>query len=147
VFEISSDQDVQIGDNWHKRIQTQLNGAKAVVLLISAAFLNSSYITKNELPLILKHVADQSIQVFPILISPCVYKWVKYKYPDPNKGPLEFTLASLQTANPSEKTLIEMNEDEQNRVLEKVADQLAILLAKSSTPGEEITQIPLVAFC
>jgi hypothetical protein len=43
-------------------------------------------------------------------------------------GPQEFTLSSLQVANPPDKTLIEMREGEQNRVLEKVANQLTELL-------------------
>ena len=57
------------------------------------------------------------------------YKRAKYKYPDPKTGPQEFTLASIQAANPPSETLTEMTEGAQNRVLEKVADQLADLLS------------------
>jgi formylglycine-generating enzyme required for sulfatase activity len=78
----------------------------------------------------LKNTADQGVRIFPILISPSLYKRAKYKYPDPKTGPQEFTLASIQAANPPSKTLIEMTEGEQNRVLEKVADQLAELLSE-----------------
>jgi hypothetical protein len=127
-FTLCSDQDIQIGDKWHEHIQAHLNGAKAVVLLVSPAFLASSYIRNSELPVILKNAADQGVRIFPILISPSLYKRAKYKYPDPKTGPQEFTLASIQAANPPSETLIEMTEGEQNRVLEKVADQLADLL-------------------
>ena len=127
-FTLCSDQDIRIGDQWHGHIQAHLNGAKAVVLLISPAFLASDYIRNSELPVILKNATNQGVRIFPILISPSLYKRAKYKYPDPKTGPQEFTLASLQAANAPSKTLIEMTEGEQNRVLLEVAEQLADLL-------------------
>jgi hypothetical protein len=130
-FTLCSDQDIKIGQNWHQHIQAHLSGAKAVVLLISPAFLASDYITNSELPVILKNAADQGVRIFPILISPSVYKRAKYKYPDPKIGPHQFTLASIQASNPPSETLIEMTEGAQNRVLEKIADQLADLLSEN----------------
>jgi hypothetical protein len=116
---------VRTGINTFKR---PLNGAKALVLLISPAFLASDYIANSELPVILKNAADHGAQIFPILIAPSLYKRAKYKYPVPKTGPQQFTLASIQAANPPSETLIEMTEGGQNRVLEKVVDQLADLL-------------------
>jgi len=130
-FTLCSDQDIKIGQNWHQHIQAHLNGAKAVVLLISPAFLASDYIANSELPVILKNAADHGVQIFPILISPSLFTKAKYKYPDPKTGPQEFTLASLQAANSPSKTLVEMTEGEQNRVLLEVADQLAELLSEN----------------
>jgi internalin A len=76
-FTLCSDRDVNIGQNWHDQIQAHLSGAKAVVLLISPAFLASDYIANSELPVILKNAADQGVRIFPILISPSVYKRAK----------------------------------------------------------------------
>jgi hypothetical protein len=106
-FTLCSDQDFKIGQHWHQHIQDHLSGAKAVVLLISPAFLASEYIATSELPVILKKVADQGVRIFPILISPSVDKRVKYKYPDPKTGAQEFTLASIQAANSPSETKIE----------------------------------------
>jgi hypothetical protein len=127
-FTLCSDQDIKIGQNWHEHIQAHLDGAKAVVLLVSPAFLASGYIRNSELPVILKNAADKGGRIFPILISPSLFGRAKYKYPDPKTGPQEFTLASLQAANAPTKTLVEMTEGEQNRVLLDVAEQLAELL-------------------
>ena len=126
-----SDKEIKIGDDWHERIQAQLKAAKAVVLLVSPAYLASDYIVTNELPVLLKNAADQGVKIMPIIISPCLFKRTKFKYPDPRKGPQEFTLASIQSANPPSKTLVEMDEGEQNRVLLAVAEQLADLLGEN----------------
>jgi hypothetical protein len=128
-FTICSDQDIKFGDNWHERIQAHHNGAKATVLLVSPEFLRSEYIANSELPVILKNAADKGVRIFPIIISPCLFKREKFKYPDPKTGPDEFTLASLQAANPPTKTLVEMDEEQQNRVFLQVVEQLADLLS------------------
>ena len=127
-FTVCSDQDILIGDDWHEHIQTHLAGAKAAVLLVSPDFLASDYIASSELPVLLKQAADTGLKTFPIIISPCSYSRTKFKYPDPKTGPDEFMLSSIQSANPPSKTLVEMDEGEQNRVLTKVAEQLADLL-------------------
>jgi hypothetical protein len=57
-----------------------------------------------------------------------LFKRAKFKYPDPKTGPNEFTLASLQAARPPTKTLVEMDEGQQNRVFLEVAEQLAELI-------------------
>jgi hypothetical protein len=119
-----SDKDIKIGYDWHPTIQKQLNRAKAVVLLISPAFLASDYIANNELPLLLKRAKDGGVTIFQILISPCLDAETKFKYPDPKFGPEEFSLRSLLAANAPSKTLIEMTEAEQNRVLLAVARDL-----------------------
>ncbi len=65
------------------------------------------------------------MKIFPILISPSSFSRVKFKFPDPKLGPKEFKLSELQSSNPPSKTLVELREGEQNRVLHNVADQLA----------------------
>ena len=125
-----SDCDIRIGDDWHAHIQEHLAGANAAVLLISPDFLASDYIANNELPPLLKAAVDNGVKFFPILISPCSFSRTKFKYPDSENGPHEFKLSSILSANPPSKTLVEMNEGEQNRVLAKVAEQLADLLER-----------------
>jgi tetratricopeptide (TPR) repeat protein len=132
---ICSDQQVRISEDWQTRIQAQIAEAKAVILLVSPAFLASDYIANSELPVILKNAAERGVKIFPVLISPTPFKLVKYKFPDPKTGHQEFTLSSLQAANLPDKTLIEMNEGEQNRVLERLADQLSELLSANPKDG------------
>jgi hypothetical protein len=130
-FTLCSDEDIKIGQDWHQHIQAHLNGAKAVVLLISSAFLASDYIANSELPVILKNAAEKGVKILPIIISPCLYEETRFKYPDPRKGPEEFTLASIQAATAPSKTLVEMDEGERNRVLLKVARRLLEILREN----------------
>ena len=51
----------------------------------------------------------------------------KFKYPDPQSGPKEFLLSSLQAAGSPDMALSEMSEGEQDRALLKVAQTLAKL--------------------
>lgn len=127
-FTVCSDQDILIGDDWHAHIQAHLSGAKAVVLLVSPDFLASDYIASSEMPVLLKNAASAGVRIFPIILAPCAFTRAKFKHPDPRTGPEEFTLASLQSANPPSQTLVEMDSGKQGRVLTEVAEQLADFL-------------------
>lgn len=122
---LCSDQDIELGADWHDYIQTQLQGARAAVLLVSPAFLASRYIRNNELPILLKNAKDSGVQIIPVILRPCLFAATKFKYPDPKIGPHEFSLETLQAAGSPERALSEMSEGEQDRALLAVAEHLA----------------------
>lgn len=121
---VCSDQDIDLGDDWHAHIQKHLNGAHAAVLLVSPAFLASKYIRNSELSVLLRNAKDSGVKIIPIVLRPCLFAESKFKYPDPQKGPDEFSLATLQSAGSPSKALSEMTEPEQDRALLKVAQAL-----------------------
>ncbi|HEX5702716.1 MAG TPA: toll/interleukin-1 receptor domain-containing protein [Pyrinomonadaceae bacterium] len=124
---LCSDQDIDLGEDWHSHIQKHLNGAQAAVLLVSPAFLASKYIRNSELPVLLRKAKEEGVRILPVILRPCMFAESKFKYPDPATGPEEFTLASLQAAGSPNKALSEMTEGEQDRALLKVAQTLAKL--------------------
>jgi hypothetical protein len=124
---VCSDYDIELGDDWHEHIQQHLDGAQAAVLLVSPAFLASKYIRNSELPVLFRNAKDQGVKIIPIILRPCLFAESRFKYPDPQTGPEEFTLASLQAAGSPAKALSEMTEGEQDRALLKVAQTLAKL--------------------
>lgn len=124
---VYSDQDIELGDDWHNHIQTNLDSAQAAVLLVSPAFLASKYIRNSELPVLLCNAMKCGLKIIPIILRPCLFAESKFKYPDPRTGPDELSLASLQAAGSPAKALSEMSEGEQDRALLKVAQTLAKL--------------------
>jgi hypothetical protein len=138
---LCTDQDIELGDDWHEYIQTQLNAACAAVLLVSPAFLVSQYIRNNELPVLLKKAKDNGLRIIPVILRPCLFAETTFKYPDPKTGPDEFLLSSLQAAGSPQQALSEMTEGEQDRALLQVAQRLAKLanpLTGSSPPAAPI---------
>jgi formylglycine-generating enzyme len=121
---VYSDRDIALGDDWHEQIQTHLEGARVAVLLISSNFMGSEYIRNSELPVLLRRAKEQGTKILPVLLSPSRFDKAKFKYPDPKKGPQEFTLSSLQAAGLPDRTLVEMDYGEQERVLLAVANRV-----------------------
>ena len=114
----------QAGEIWEALIKTELKRAVVAVLLVSPAFLASDYIARSEVPVFLKHAVDRGLKILPIIISPCLYEETRFKYPDWKTGPDELLLGTLQSVNPPSRTLVEMDEGEQNRVLLETARQI-----------------------
>ena len=131
LVNVWSDQRLEAGDFWDAEIKSQLQQAKAAVLLVSQPFLGSKYIRNSELPVLLKRAMEHGLTIIPIIIKPCLFAETMFKYPDPVAGPEEFSLASLQAANPPSKALSEMEEHEQDRVLLSVAQRLLRLVQRN----------------
>jgi hypothetical protein len=121
---IWSDRDLQMGDSWHDEIGRSVGSAIAAVLLVSPAFLASSYIRNSELPVLLKKGRDEGLVIIPILLRPCLFVETTFRYPDPVDGPDALSLASLQTANTRARALSAMSETEQDETLVAVARHL-----------------------
>jgi hypothetical protein len=68
-----------LGDRWSPEIETHLREAQIVILLISQDFLTSSYIQRNELPIIKNRLATNQIRVIGIIVEECLHaknKWI-----------------------------------------------------------------------
>jgi hypothetical protein len=124
IWTIYAYQDIEIGEDWHKKIQGNLESAKVAVLLVSPAFLVSTYIRNSELPILLKRAKTQGVVILPIILRPCLFQTSTFRYPDPVSGPEKFSLAELQASNPPNKALSELDEAKQDRVLLSVAERI-----------------------
>jgi hypothetical protein len=67
--ELWSDQDIPTGARWRDEIEAQLSQAKVAVLLVSAAFLASRFVTEVELPKILKRHQQDGLTVLWLAVS------------------------------------------------------------------------------
>lgn len=58
-----SDQRIKPGENWHERIQDALEATAVAILLVSPDFLASDYISRHELPVLLRACEESQIKL------------------------------------------------------------------------------------
>jgi len=67
------DTKITPGSKWREEIRAAIESAKVAVLLVSADFLNSEFIAKNELPPLLAAAEHEGATILPVIIRPCVF--------------------------------------------------------------------------
>lgn len=70
-IEIWSDQKIKQGQKWKIEIENALKSSRIAILLVSADFLASDFISDHEVPEILKLEESKGLTVIPIFVSPC----------------------------------------------------------------------------
>lgn len=109
--EIWSDRDIAPGAKWHETIQAALDRAKVAVLLVSPAFLASSYITSNELPKMLQAAESDGMTIFWIPVRPSAYK----------RSPI----GEFQSAHAPDKPLSGLSGAERDQAFVDIGEKLA----------------------
>lgn len=106
---------IEPGETWDQEIEKGLGTARVAVLLISASFLASSYISEKELPYLLEAAQDEKVVLLPIYLLPCA---------------VPPTLAAYQAINTPDLTLADLKDDpaEQARVWMKAGQQIDTVL-------------------
>lgn len=140
-----SDKDIPTGANWHEVIQTNLQNAKAAVLLVGPNFLASEYIRRYELPVLLEKARTEQLPIICIIARPCLLHRADFLYPNPEHGPQQTTLAVFQSVNPPDRPLNSLAEDEQDLVLSTAAERLFEIAAPSTTGTNDNSPPPDMA--
>jgi hypothetical protein len=76
TIDIWTDSEILPGQNWSQVIKDSLINADIVLLLLSASFLNSDYIWRNEMQIALKNSKERKSVAIPIILRPCLWKEV-----------------------------------------------------------------------
>ena len=71
IVEIWDDTKIAPGDRWHSEIQVAIDRAAASIVLISADFLASDFVSTHELPKLLRKAERAGSKVLPIIVEPC----------------------------------------------------------------------------
>jgi hypothetical protein len=69
-LDVWEDSRITPGSTWRDEIDTALRSAQIAILLISADFLASDFITDNELPPLLVNARDRGTIIMPVIVSP-----------------------------------------------------------------------------
>src|ERR1044072_399505 len=95
VIDPWDDTRIKTGKKWRDERKRAIVSAKVAVLLISADFLASDFISKNELPPLLAAEQTRGLIILPVIVSPSRFAKTE-------------SLSSFQAINPSLKPIIEL---------------------------------------
>lgn len=111
LLELWVDTKLRAGDKWKKEIEKALHRANVAVLLVSADFLASDFITDNELPPLLKNAEEQGTRVIPLIVKPCRFTRDK-------------ALKGFQAVNDPKKAMVLLSVGEQELVYDQIAAEI-----------------------
>ncbi len=119
-FNIWEDSKIEVGADWRAEINKALSTAKIGILLISANFIASDFITNEELPSLLTAAEEEGAYIFSIIISHSMFMDIE-------------AISKFQTINPPSKPLIVMNEGELDETYMKVTQEIKRVLSTESS--------------
>lgn len=99
------------GTNWRDAINESINASKVAILLVSADFLASDFISDMELPKLLHAAKNRGVNIIPVIISPSGFQ----------KHPI---LSDFQAVNSPQRPLINLKRADQEQVWVKVAESI-----------------------
>ena len=73
LLEVWSDRQIDVGARWEEEIEAALTAARVSVLLVSPAYLASTYVWTHEMPRIIAHQKD-GMRVLPLVARPCAWR-------------------------------------------------------------------------
>lgn len=83
------DRKIGTGADWFAEIESAMADASIAICLISAHYLASDFINKEEIPALKKRLQDEGMLLLPILVRPCPWqaiKWLKVIQMFPEDG-------------------------------------------------------------
>src|SRR5260221_13660361 len=73
IIELWVDTKIQAGMEWKEEIQNAIDSSTVAVVLISADFLASDFISEHELPKLLLHAKRGGTTILPLIVAPCPF--------------------------------------------------------------------------
>lgn len=123
-FTLWSDEVIVPGEDWRQKIGDALTSAGAAILLVTADFLGSSFITENELPPLLQKAQGQGVKILWVAVSPCMYNLEQF--------------SKYQALNEPQRPLGSMRRPKQEEELKRIATKIGEVLRESSGVQETI---------
>lgn len=141
-LEVFSAAQVIPGQDNAAQIREAIERASVAVLLVSPAFLASDAIVSLDLRLLFLRARRNEVRLIPVILRHCAYREARFKYPDPQKGPEEYSLAEFQPFNSPEQPLGRMAEHERDRTLASLAVHLTSLADRSGAAPPSPLVVP-----
>lgn len=113
------DRRIGAGMDWCQEIQEAIDRASVAILMVSANFLTSDFILKEEVPRLLERRAKEGVRIFPIIVKPCAWKRVKW-------------LARMQVRPTDGRPLSSGDENRIDKDLAAIAEEVAGVMDRAA---------------
>lgn len=110
-MDVWADTKIEPGANWQVEIERALKTANFAILIVSANFMGSDFISAIELPRLLTAARNKGTVIIPLVISHSLF------FDDP-------VLSQFQAINAPEFPLISLNEDAQEAIFVKLSREI-----------------------
>ena len=117
-FSIWEDSKIKVGADWRTEIEGAIGKTKVAILLVSANFIASNFITNEELPALLHAAEKEGAYIFSIIVSHCMFNDIQ-------------VISKYQTFNPPSHPLISMDEAERDELFLKVTQEIKQVLSSN----------------
>jgi hypothetical protein len=111
LIDVWADTWLRVGDQWRAEIEQALDRASVAILLVSADFLASDFITENELPPLLRKAQEQGTRIIPVILKPCRFARDK-------------NLQQFQSFNNPKETVVRMTAGKQEKLYDALAEEV-----------------------
>jgi hypothetical protein len=128
ILELWHDNRIGAGADWYQEICKTMEAAHVAVLLISAHFLTSSFILREEVSRLLTRRQQEGLPIVPILLTPCAWEEVPW-------------LARMQLRPRDARPLSAGNEHQIATELTAIAKEIAALMRRA-TPETAVANGP-----
>ena len=111
------DRRIKPGGAWRKEIRKAVEDAAIAILMVSADFLASDFIAKDELPPLLENASSGRTLILPVVVKPCRFRECE-------------SLSKFQAVNDPARPLVELSEGDREKVYVEVANAIANHVAR-----------------
>lgn len=128
-IDLWADTRIKPGVNWTEEIQSALAAPEVAVLLVSADFLASEFITSKELPPLLLAAKRRECRILSVIVGPCLFSRIH-------------DLQQFQAINSPGRALTRMKAGDADECLAKVAETILDYLAAREAERQPHSKAP-----
>jgi TIR domain len=78
LFTVRSDRAIRAGEDWYENILRGIAEARIAIVLVSADYLTSEFVRREEIPRLLQRRFHQGMKIIPVLCRPCPWQPVQW---------------------------------------------------------------------
>ena len=121
LLEIWHDGLIPPGADWQPAIEAAMATARVAIFIVSANFLNSSFIRRQEIPALMERRRRDGVQIIPLIASSCPWQEVRW-------------LAAMQARPFKGKTLALLGGVRAQKALSDLAEEILTLVGTAPRP-------------